>query len=146
MKLETIVAPCDLEEASAPGLRAAAELVRMSGGTLVVVHVMTSRSIDTSEVPHTVSPIREQVEHEARARLEALVSSVAGDIETDLHVVFGDPAREIIRTAAAVSADAIVITVKNRSRVGKLLMGSHAQEIILGAGRPVVTIPREARA
>ena len=70
-----------------------------------------------------------------------IVDGATLDVPVETEVVWGDPAMEIHRLAASIGADAIVITVKNRSRVGKLLLGSHAQQIILGAERPVICVP-----
>lgn len=139
---QTVLAPCDLEGSSEAGLRYAAELARVQGGRLVVVHVLTSRDIDVSDVPHTAMPLREQAEQKASATLEPLVAEVADGIPFALVTRFGDPAREVLAVADEFEADVVVITVKNRSRVGKLLMGSHAQEIILSSDRPVLCIPK----
>lgn len=51
-----------------------------------------------------------------------------------------DVAAEIIRIAGEVSADLIVIGVRRRSPVGKMFMGSVAQEILLDATVPVLAV------
>lgn len=138
----TVVAPCDLEGSSDAGLRYAAEVARTGNGRLVVVHVLTSRAIDVADVPHRAAPLRHQAEERAMGTLEGMVAAVAAGLDTEIVVRFGDPAREIRRVADEHDASVIVITVKNRSRVGKLLMGSQAQEIILTSTRPVVCVPK----
>ncbi|QTG81604.1 universal stress protein [Arthrobacter crystallopoietes] len=52
----------------------------------------------------------------------------------------GHPAEELLDTAAEHDVALIVIGVRNRSRVSKLLLGSDAQSIILGATAPVLTV------
>lgn len=52
------------------------------------------------------------------------------------------PAEEILQVASEVAADLIVIGVRRRSPVGKLLLGSTAQTIILQADCPVVAVKR----
>ena len=53
----------------------------------------------------------------------------------------GKPAAEaILDTATQVGADIIVIGVRRRSPVGKMLTGSTAQAIILGADCPVLAV------
>lgn len=52
----------------------------------------------------------------------------------------GHPAEELLDAAAEHDAALIVIGVRNRSRVSKLLLGSDAQSIILGATAPVLTV------
>ncbi|MGY2128214.1 universal stress protein [Blastococcus sp. SYSU DS0617] len=52
----------------------------------------------------------------------------------------GDAADEVLRVAAEVDASVIVIGLRRRSAVGKLLMGSAAQRILLDADRPVLSV------
>jgi nucleotide-binding universal stress UspA family protein len=50
------------------------------------------------------------------------------------------PAEEILRLAAERSADMIVIGLRRRSPVGKLLLGSTAQQVLLDAPCPVLAV------
>ena len=138
----TIIAPVDLEGSSEAGLRYAVDLARSQGAKLVLVNVLTSRAIDVAEVPHEPKPLRQLAEERSHQELDQMIGELAADLETEAVVRFGDPAREILQVAAGLGADGIVITVKNRSRIGKMLMGSQAQEIILSSRIPVVCIPR----
>ncbi len=52
----------------------------------------------------------------------------------------GDTADEVLRVATEVDASVIVIGLRRRSAVGKLLMGSAAQRILLDADRPVLSV------
>jgi nucleotide-binding universal stress UspA family protein len=52
----------------------------------------------------------------------------------------GDLADEVVRVAGEVGASVIVIGLRRRSPVGKLLMGSTAQRILLDADRPVLAV------
>jgi nucleotide-binding universal stress UspA family protein len=52
----------------------------------------------------------------------------------------GDAADEVLRVAQEIDASVIVIGLRKRSPVGKLLMGSSAQEILLDADRPVLAV------
>lgn len=51
-----------------------------------------------------------------------------------------DPAEEIIALAEQTEAELIVIGLRPRTPVGKLLLGSNSQQILLGAGCPVVAV------
>jgi nucleotide-binding universal stress UspA family protein len=51
-----------------------------------------------------------------------------------------DSAEELIRTAEATEADFIVIGLRRRSPVGKLLLGSNAQRVLLDAACPVLAV------
>ena len=52
----------------------------------------------------------------------------------------GDVADEVLRVAQEADASVIVIGLRKRSPVGKLLMGSSAQRILLDADRPVLAV------
>lgn len=73
--------------------------------------------------------------------LERLGEDPSVAVET--HLVYGDPVYEIGRLVRDESCDLVVVTVKNRSRVGKLMMGSKAQDLILSSTVPVLTVRRE---
>jgi nucleotide-binding universal stress UspA family protein len=51
-----------------------------------------------------------------------------------------DVADEILAVASEVDADAIVIGIRHRTPVGKLLLGSVAQRVIIDARCPVIAV------
>jgi nucleotide-binding universal stress UspA family protein len=51
-----------------------------------------------------------------------------------------DPADELLRAAEAADAELIVIGLRRRSPVGKLLLGSNAQRVLLDAACPVLAV------
>ena len=55
----------------------------------------------------------------------------------------GDPAEEINKLAAAENCDVVVIGLRRRSRVGKFLLGSRLQEVLMATDRPVIAVPLE---
>ncbi|MGN6612113.1 MAG: universal stress protein [Angustibacter sp.] len=65
------------------------------------------------------------------ARLEALPTGT-------------DPAQGIIDVADAVAADVVVLGLRRRSAVGKLLLGSTAQALLLGLECPVLAVKASA--
>jgi nucleotide-binding universal stress UspA family protein len=62
-------------------------------------------------------------------------------VEHELRQTMGrDIADEILAIASEVDADAIVIGIRHRSPVGKLIMGSVAQRVIIDAACPVIAV------
>jgi len=51
-----------------------------------------------------------------------------------------DPAEDLLDAAERLEAQAIVVGIRRRSRVGKLILGSRAQKIIIGANAPVISV------
>lgn len=65
----------------------------------------------------------------------------ASGVDHELRQTMGrDVADEILAVASEINADAIVIGIRHRSPVGKLIMGSVAQRVIIDAACPVVAV------
>ena len=65
----------------------------------------------------------------------------ASGVDHELRQTMGrDVADEILAVAGEINADAIVIGIRHRSPVGKLLLGSTAQRLLLDAACPVLAI------
>ncbi len=50
------------------------------------------------------------------------------------------PSEDLVEAAEEVDADLIVIGLRRRSAVGKLILGSHAQQILMDANCPVLAV------
>ncbi|MGY1620767.1 universal stress protein [Geodermatophilus sp. SYSU D00965] len=68
----------------------------------------------------------------------ARAAGVALDLRQAAHA--GDLSDEVVRVADEADASVIVIGLRRRSPVGKLLMGSTEQRILLDADRPVLAV------
>jgi nucleotide-binding universal stress UspA family protein len=56
-----------------------------------------------------------------------------------------DPADELVRVAHEVNAELIVIGLRPRTPVGKFIMGSSAQSVLLAADCPVLAVKAAVR-
>jgi nucleotide-binding universal stress UspA family protein len=74
----------------------------------------------------------------AALRAELAASGVPYEIKEAADAL--DPAEELIATADARDAEFIVIGLRKRSPVGKLLLGSNAQRVLLDAACPVLAV------
>lgn len=64
------------------------------------------------------------------------------DVESDLrHLTQGkDPVTDVLDAADELNAELIVIGIRKRTPVGKLVLGSHSQSILLEAAIPVLAV------
>jgi nucleotide-binding universal stress UspA family protein len=76
---------------------------------------------------------------EAMAEIDRELAA-AGVPHTVEHLSGHDPVDEIVRRAGHDGVDLVVIGLRRRSPVGKLLMGSAAQRILLEVGCPVLAV------
>lgn len=100
-------------------LQRAVSEANLRGSSLLVVH--TAPDAELSELEQHLQA--SGVEHRIQAATESL-----------------DPADEVLRAAETAQADFIVIGLRRRSPVGKLLLGSNAQRVLLDAACPVLAV------
>lgn len=119
------------------------ELSRALDAGLLVVHVLTEEDIrdEKEDLPAEASYVDTIIDRRrayASAELERAVggTGVTGEVE----VVMGEPAPQVVKIATDRDCRMIVLGVRQRSRVGKLLLGSVAQEVLLSAPCPVVAV------
>ncbi|HEY7044733.1 MAG TPA: universal stress protein [Nocardioidaceae bacterium] len=113
-------------------LRLAAEEAKRRDASLVVVNSHRGgREFDSDDAVESeaqLDDVRNQlkdagVQHEVRQLVRGM-----------------DPAEDLIKVAEEVSAEFIVIGLRRRSPVGKLILGSNAQRILLDAPCPVLAV------
>ena len=113
-------------------IEAAVEETRRRNGRLIIVH--SSRGGDEKDAAAVVEVRDALAELEARLGREGLHLTVRD------YVRGNEPAEDLIEVAERENAALIVIGLRRRSPVGKLLMGSNAQAILLRAGCPVLAV------
>ena len=90
------------------------------------------------------SPMLEKLDiDKAESKLENLKKPfIAGGISCDTHssVSYQKPGEDLVNFAKENDVDQIIIGVKNRSKVGKLILGSNAHVIIMTAPCPVLAV------
>ncbi len=93
----------------------------------------------TGHSPELHTPKIKKIEHQLKEIKDHLKES--GILcETHLLVRSLSPGEDLLEFARSNNIDEIIIGVKQRSKIGKLIMGSTAQFVILEAPCPVVTI------
>ena len=113
-------------------LNAAIEETKLRNGHLIVVHSMMGGD---RERPEDIITYREELEAvDKRLTDEGIPHSIHE------YVRGLSPSEDLIKAADDEGAGLIVIGLRRRSAVGKLLLGSNAQEILLGANCPVLAV------
>jgi len=115
-------------------LKEAAREARMRDTTLAVIHVVDSVDADVTDA-HRASLSDE---------IEKVLARAGSQVSWDLHLATGQNVAEaVLASAAEQAAEILVIGARRRSPVGKFLLGSITQSIILEADMPVVVVKEE---
>lgn len=119
-------------KASRLALDEAARYAKAFGAT---VYVMTSMEGGSSEKPEDISRVNELLKE-----AEAVLVSKGAPYELSQLVRGMSPGEDLVYFAKDNQIDHIFLGIEKTSRLGKLLLGSTAQYIILKAHCPVTTI------
>ncbi|MGZ4507956.1 MAG: universal stress protein [Blastococcus sp.] len=110
---------------------AAVAEARRRNGRLIIVHSTRGGEDDAD----TAVAVRDALEE-----LEERLGGEGLDVTVKDFARGKDPAEDLIEVAQKEDAALIVIGLRRRSPVGKLLLGSNAQEILLRAECPVLAV------
>ena len=142
---KTIVVPVDFGGLSLKALRYASDLgASACGGTVQVLHVVDELAARFLDLPDyaQLGHLQTSLERSAKDQIDRLVS---GENETG-HATVGavrtsrSAAEAIVAYARDVDADLIVMGTHGRSAVGRLLLGSVAEQVVRTASCPVLTM------
>jgi len=123
----------------------AIEQASETGARLVLLHVLTASaamSVDAAGMPYydTVSVVefaeKELLAWSERAQLKRVL--------TEAVVREGVPTVQIAAVTRQFEVDRIIVGTRSRSKIGKLLIGSVAEQVLRSANIPVITVGPEA--
>jgi nucleotide-binding universal stress UspA family protein len=140
-RIRKIIVPLDFSSSSESTIDYASMIAERFAATLILVHVIES-------LPYSVTDTFQIVEH--RRALETLARSLLRNLSDDLrarnlvvktHLVWGNPAREILAKARREKADLIVMGTHGRTGLPHIVMGSVAEKAVRLSRIPVLTVP-----
>jgi nucleotide-binding universal stress UspA family protein len=114
-------------------LAEAAREAHLRATSLEVIHVVESLDLDIAEANR--AGVSDEVE-------KVLTKAGLADVTWHLHLAAGDQdvAETVLTKTTEVGAELLVIGARRRSPVGKFLLGSVTQTIVLDADVPVVVV------
>ena len=140
-QLGNVLVGLDMGPGASQVLQVAARLAEAADSQLTVLHVISQKEQDEREQNPSVSHFVDVTIGETVRTLHDLVSAAGIDgrnVRCTARV--GDSVEEVLK-AAWEAASVVVIGMRRRSRVGKFLLGSTLQEVLLAADLPVVVVP-----
>lgn len=141
-----ILVPVDGSETSTRALVAALQMARESGGSVRVVHVIEELAQVIAYDPYGAYPgdlakVMRDSGQKILADAVAMAQSAGVPVEQHLIEAGGQRLAEtVIQDASAYNADLIVVGTHGRRGLGRVLLGSGAEQIIRLAPLPVLVI------
>jgi nucleotide-binding universal stress UspA family protein len=140
-----ILCAVDFSPASTAALDVAVSLATENNGDVTLVHVEKGISpADLSRYSYRVrvpEPEALMAQDAWRRLQDATPAELRGSGRIHVRVATGDPSTEIVRTAADVNADLIVVGVTSRGPIGRRVFGATATRVMRAAGRLVLAVP-----
>jgi len=142
---DKILVPVDASPTSDAGLAEAVRLARLSGGRLRLLHVVQDLSHMAEALAYTDSPdaLMDGVPYgdALLARLGDLVALDGVSVDTVLIEGSGNTIHELVADQAeAWGADIVVLGTHGRSGLGRVVLGSVAEQIVRRAVTPVLLV------
>lgn len=137
LAIKTILHPTDFSEPASHARKMALEMARDYGARLILLHVVEP-PVYYGELGANVNP-SDDVRQTEREKLAELVEPDS-NVRIEPITVDGMAALEILRVARERHADLIVVGSHGRSGLGRVLMGSVAEEISRNAPCPVLIV------
>jgi nucleotide-binding universal stress UspA family protein len=136
LPIYTILHPTDFSEYSEYAFRFACSLARDHRARIVVLHVAAPPPVVYGDV---IAQLPMEVSRES---LEVQLRQIEGPADVPvvrrLHV--GHPVHEILSVAKETNAGLIVMGTHGRTGLGRMLLGSVAEQVLRNAKCPVLTV------
>jgi len=138
IQLKNILFTTDFSAAAAAALPYAGALAKRFGAKLFALHVRTP-VINPMTPPEGWPALERAAAEEELERKETLRNATPG-VETTVLIEQGDISVHLPATVEKEHIDLIVLGTRGRTGMGKLMLGSRAEEILRTAERPVLTV------
>ena len=146
MNLTRVLVPLDGSVLAESALAKAVELVRMSGGSLVLLRAVKAHAFPGADVVEAqVQVVREAEQYLSgvKEHLQTHRVSPSGVTNIATSVWYGDAASSITEAARVNDVGLIVMTTHGRSGFGRLLLGSVTESVLRGTSTPVLVLHPE---
>jgi universal stress protein A len=142
-KIEKILAPTDLSDASRAGMRSALELAQALHAQIIVLHVIGVGDdwMARHEDFPPVSGLLDERKRRLGEFLQKNFADVSGGLTITQEVELGLPYKNIVERAAQEQVDLIVMSTHGRTGLAHMLVGSVTEKVVGRSHCPVLAVP-----
>ena len=146
MNFGRILFATDLSESSLQALDVALDLAQILHSDILAVHTVNRRMLASVE-DAVGGELFEQAVRQARQKLSVIVTEGRRrGIEVSTVLTEGDAADQILKSAADVDADLILIGTTRKGVIERTLIGATAERVVREARVPVLCVPTKVPA
>ncbi len=138
LSIRTILHPTDFSERAEAAFRLAAALARDYHAHLIVLHVQPLPVIGFGQ--GVVPPFPEGEDEALSTQLSDYVAKEDKTDDIEEMMVQGEPGAMILQCAREKKCDLIVMGTHGLTGLGRMLMGSVAEQVVRSADCPVLTV------
>jgi nucleotide-binding universal stress UspA family protein len=141
--MKKILCPVDFSEVSYRGVNFANELIKVTGGTLILMNLYHITPIEPGTASYLSSDIITESEDMARKGLQDIINGLSkGDNVVYEYVVkYGIPEDEVPHFARVENVDLIVMGTEGAEGLKKIFVGSVTATVVEESGCPVLVVP-----
>jgi nucleotide-binding universal stress UspA family protein len=142
--IKHILCPTDFSEYSRHALHHATAMAKWYRAALTLLHVQPAMAIPAGppEVLPTLIMTPEQRQQLVLSLRNMVAEEIGETVLTEVEVVEGNPATEIVERARTMPADLLVLGTHGATGFERLLLGSVTEKVLRKAPCPVLTVPR----
>lgn len=138
LSIKTILHPTDFSAHAGSALSLACSLARDYRAKLIMLHVQPNVPVAFGEFGSLPSEPAGSAESLRKRVQDLLPASFKG--ASEIHLVQGDAAAEIVAMAKHAQANLIVMGTHGRTGLGRLILGSVTEQVMREASCPVLTV------
>ncbi|MGH9798048.1 MAG: universal stress protein [Candidatus Polarisedimenticolia bacterium] len=144
--IRKVLCPSDFSEFSGRALLYGSALSKWYGASLYLLHVVPVITQPPAKLPgFAVHPFGPEERRTLQSELAACASpAMSAGVAVETAVVRGDPVAEILKAAATLPADLLVIGTHGRGGFEHLVLGSVTEKVLRKAVCPVLAVPPQA--
>jgi len=144
VSLKRILYATDLSESSNIALKYAAEIARVAGSQLTVMHAIyypDRRFWAPGGIPALEEERAQDVQEMRKKLTDVLSQETPKEMQVEMLVVEGKPFEKILEIAGERAMDIIVMNLHSKSTLERTLIGSTAERVVRLAPIPVLSVP-----